>query len=202
VLIPHKNWNGKEQLTFFASDGIFEISDFVNVTIIPINDAPEAVFINKPENGLTAKDSTLLIFQGNATDPDLIYGDELSFKWYSDKDGVLGIGRSLSDVRLKPGRHRVTLMVTDSSNLNGTASINITIVHPKEPSEELTSLIVVSPIVIILIIVAIFIILRYLRHRRDESENSEKNDKTNTRLATGVKEEQEDSVDKLDNTNQ
>ena len=92
-------------------------------------------------------------------------------------------------------------MVIDSSNLNDTASINITIVNPKEPSEELSNLIVVSLVVIILIIVVIFIILRYLSYRRVNEEKLKKNGKTNIKLAVDEEEEYEESIDKIDNTN-
>jgi uncharacterized membrane protein len=64
-------------------------------------------------------------------------------------------------------------MVTDSSNLNDTATINITVVRPKVPSGDYSGLIVMSSLTIIIIVVVIFIIIWYLRRRRENVEKSE-----------------------------
>ena len=58
LLIPEKDWNGQEILTFYANDSVFEISDQVTITVIGINDAPGLPTILEPKDGAVFKNTT------------------------------------------------------------------------------------------------------------------------------------------------
>ena len=91
---------------------------------------------------------------GNCSDPDLPYGDILTFTWYSSINKKLGVGKNLSNVKLEPGEHTITLEVSDKANQKLSTSINVTI-------EKTTAVEVNKPVqsnilgVIILIIIII-----------------------------------------------
>jgi len=116
ILIPEKNWNGKETLYFYASDGISNISDVINITITPINDPPGPAIIISPQNGRKFQDSTKINFSAICSDPDLIYGDKLTFEWSSNISGIFGIGNNLTDIYLTEDAHQITLKVKDQAN--------------------------------------------------------------------------------------
>ncbi len=80
IIAPELNWNGKETLTFYANDSVFEISQEITITITPINDPPGPIEIIKPQNGLIIFEGDLLDFSAKCSDPDLPYGDNLSFQ--------------------------------------------------------------------------------------------------------------------------
>ena len=82
---PKENWSGIETLTFTANDSKIEISDDVEVTILPINDAPTSAIIMLAK--MTYYEGKYQPAIGNATDVDIPYGDELSFTWYSNISG-------------------------------------------------------------------------------------------------------------------
>ena len=117
ILRPDKNWNGQEELTFYADDGEFEFWDDVVITVTAVNDAPGPAKIISPKEGFETNDTTPIIFEGSCDlDPDLVYGDELTLSWSSNISGELGTGPTLKNIVLDGGMHEITLTVTDSEN--------------------------------------------------------------------------------------
>ncbi len=134
VLRPEKDWNGEEVITFYASDGIAaknaEILAIIVVTTV--NDLPGPVEIITPENNIELEHGTLLNFQANCTDPDLPYGDVLTYTWSSDIIGEME-GKTLNDILLPVGKHIITVEVTDQEGASSEASIEIDVLKSDNP---------------------------------------------------------------------
>jgi parallel beta-helix repeat protein len=129
ILEPKANWNGREDLTFYASDSDFpEIPYTITVIVTPVNDPPGLAQILKPNDGTEFDEGMALEFIGSCVDPDEEYGDVLTFKWISSKTGELGTGAKLTDITPEAGEHTIPLEVADKAGLKSTASITITII--------------------------------------------------------------------------
>jgi parallel beta-helix repeat protein len=196
VLVPKYNWNGREDLTFYASDSDFpEIPYTITVIVTPVNDPPGLAQILKPNDGTEVDEGTVLEFIGSCVDPDEEYGDVLTFKWASSKSGELGTGAKLTDVTPEAGEHTVTLEVSDKAGMKSTASITITIIGddttPDDGTDDdikdtddtdkdssawgdnNTMLTILAVIIIIIIAVIMFFILRKRRGAKEEGGEAE-----------------------------
>ncbi len=122
-IIPYENWNGEENIQIIANDSQSEVSINIKLKIKPVNDHPTDVRIDC--ESIYFFNSTQNAF-GNATDPDLIYGDDLNFKWTSNITGDIGYGMVIN-LSLTPGFHRVTLTVYDSGGLTNSTSVEVRI---------------------------------------------------------------------------
>ncbi len=127
TLKPSLNWNGDEILTFFASDGKVEIFDDVKITVTAVNDPPDPPVIINPKNNTVIDDGDRLDFEGSGTDPDLIYGDGLTYNWTSNISGELGEGKTLSNLVLPIGSHLITLTAIDKAAKTANTTIIITV---------------------------------------------------------------------------
>ena len=117
-LKPRQDWNGFEILTFYANDSYSEVSDQVNVTVLPVNDPPNELSI-KFDEFLVYYEGRNQPVWGNGSDPDIPYGDELTFSWFSNRTGKIGIGKSIN-LSLPTGSYQIILNVTDSANAYST----------------------------------------------------------------------------------
>jgi len=130
------NWNGKETLTFFASDGDEEIFDDVKIEITGINDPPTDILIHAPVNNTFFYEDETINFEGGAKDVDLIYNDALAYSWSSNISGVIGSGSTLNDNKLQVGVHLITLTVTDREKAMIKATIVIEIIPKEIPPDD------------------------------------------------------------------
>ena len=73
------------------------------------NMAPTAVIASPPEGARFSGEDTITLSATGSTDPE---GDQLTFKWTSDVDGVLGTDEYI-EVYLSEGTHEITLEVGD-----------------------------------------------------------------------------------------
>lgn len=206
VIKPEENWNGQEVLIFSASDGIYEISDDVVITVTPVNDAPENAEIVRPENGLVTNDSTIVYFSGKCDDLDLNYGDELEYMWVLNDMQIISREIEFSET-LSAGVYKVTFMIFDSSDASTNTSVTITVeksggseppeIPPGTPEDENKTeskiedhsiLFLVTGFSIIFIIL-IFVILNFqLLKRRISSKHANNNiKKQNKRQEPGLK---------------
>jgi parallel beta-helix repeat protein len=134
ILKPEKDWNGKEILTFYASDAVFnDVPEMVEISVTPVNDPPEIPKIIKPENNQQITENDKIELKGQCFDLDLIYGDKLILKWHSNISGELGEGEIITDLSLKPGEHLIKLKVTDSHNTFSIAYINLSVLTVTKP---------------------------------------------------------------------
>jgi len=135
ALRPEKDWNGQETLTFFASDGYEEVSASVKVTITYVNDPPIDLLITRPKNNTVIKQGEPIDFIGSADDVDMVYGDELTFSWSSNKSGWFGEGVVLSDMVLPSGIHEIKLKVKDNNNANNETFVILNITSSGEDGD-------------------------------------------------------------------
>lgn len=122
-----------------VSDGINTICDDSDEPFTVSLKSPQAMIIS-PEQDAHYQYGEQVVMQGMGFDPeDGQLPDGPSYRWSSDRDGLLGEGRGLWGLPLSAGRHVLTLAVTDSSGNTGIASVEIIIgeeitgEHPSEP---------------------------------------------------------------------
>jgi len=188
ILKPKKDWNGLETLIFYASDGLFEISDSVTINVTAVNDPPDTAEIISPLDGIAVREdkSESMNFIAICNDPDLPYGDMLTFEWFSNSIGKLGEGKFLKEISLPVGEHLITVEVSDLASEKSSTSINIFISpstkpqvqEPKKPGEvgekpkdtqTSTYILIGATIIIIILIILIpllFIMLRRKKQRQ------------------------------------
>ena len=170
TLKPEKDWCGTERLTFYANDSKWEISYEIAVSVTNVNDPPGVPEIIKPNNNLKITESDKLDFAGNCTDPDLPYGDVLTYRWKSSIDQQLGVGQELNGILLTPGEHTITLEVSDKAGKKASNTINIDVSKKSKGSDhdegDPNMLFGVVILVIIIIIVLILVFLFISRRRK------------------------------------
>ena len=189
ILQPRKDWNGEETLTFYCSDGVKEIYDNVTIIVTFVNDPPTHVQIIHPKDYIKIFEKEPLNFESIADDPDLIYGDKISFKWSSNIIGELGTDRNLTDIYLGIGKHLVTLEVTDSYGASTIAKVRITVIDQPELKKNgnLNYILAISVVVSILVIISIIIL--FLQFRRKKSKNEGKEPKIITDQTISIQSE-------------
>ena len=94
-----------------------------------VNDKPTVKIISPPEYQTikTFNVNENITFQGQADDPDLPYGDFLTYKWTSDKDGEFGSSLIVNKNDLSIGEHMIEFMAEDSFGESSTTFIRIII---------------------------------------------------------------------------
>jgi hypothetical protein len=105
-----------------AFDGLHFITALSDPISVP--EKPPSVWIFAPNNGAIVPAGQLVHLHGDGADPELGLIPEENLIWISDKDGILGYGRSIS-VNLSPGTHTITLQGTDLSGQIATAQIRL-----------------------------------------------------------------------------
>jgi len=128
IIEPRPDQAGEGFVRIQASDG--EESSFLIVGVIvqEVPDPPSRVSILSPINGSVLIPGVPVLFHADAADPDIPYGDNLTFRWFSDRDGALNILGSHSETLyavLSPGEHRILLEVRDNNNTPVTDSVTI-----------------------------------------------------------------------------
>ncbi len=95
---------------------------------------PPVVAITAPTTPLTITQGTSVAFTGSASDPE--QGALTSqLTWRSNLDDQIGTGGAFSTSALTVGTHTITASVTDSGELTGSATVNVT-VNPAGPTNQ------------------------------------------------------------------
>jgi len=168
ILRPEKNWNGQETLIFYAHDELFNISDDVTITVTPVNDLPGPAIIIRPGNQTEFTHDQPIHLEAVCTDPDLPYGDDLTFTWSSSISGDLGVGDNLTNIKLPAGDHIITLVVTDQEGMSSTATVHLTVLKDLGTEGDDPSYLVLSIVVLIIVIALILILFIILRRKKEE----------------------------------
>ncbi len=117
LIIPNSNWSGYEMGNFTAHFDEGTIFQTIMIDVLPVNDAPSGLSIEMPSEPVFTGD--MFYLNGSADDPDIPYGDDNIFSWYSNISGFLGNGSSLY-LDLPVGSHEILLNVTDLLGEKGT----------------------------------------------------------------------------------
>jgi Big-like domain-containing protein len=118
-LVSMENWSGDTEILIRASDGIASVDLTIPVKVLPENDVPMGLMIIFVDPAY--HEGELGSMKAIAIDPDIVYGDSLTYQWSSDISGDLGSGKELI-VELPHGDHMIKLTVSDSNR----ESVNIT----------------------------------------------------------------------------
>ena len=122
---------GNHSLLAAVSDGEFNISAGWNLTVSNVDRPPQGVRILSPTNGTRGAYRAVVNLSGEASDPD---GDQLAFTW-KDTDGtIIGTGTAVGTRTLKPGKHTITLEVSDG-NMTVSDSVALTVGAPPAVSK-------------------------------------------------------------------
>jgi hypothetical protein len=161
ILVPEKDWSGEDIITFYASDGSYEIYDIIKIIVKPVNDRPRFVEIISPQNGLEIEDGELLDFIGNSIDPDVEYGDVLTYFWSSNLTGDFGQGAQLNNIKLGPGSHRITLTVSDKHGKFEHEFIKVNVLEKthSDPAGDGNFILAVVMGIVVLVILLLLILL-------------------------------------------
>ncbi len=97
-------------LKFTASDGQYNISHPVKITIKNINQAPKITSIT-PNDDISVRVNEPIIFQANAIDPD---NDPLKYEWsFSLHESNIRGTNTIERTFIEPGDKKVTLTISD-----------------------------------------------------------------------------------------
>jgi len=123
-LTPAYDWAGIEVLSFKASDSQYSVFSNFTVNVTQVNDAPFDVEITFLED--LYRENSSQMTQGFAKDVDLVYGDKLTYTWFSNVSGRIGQG-ALRNLSLPEGMHTITLNVSDTSGTwaNATRTLEV-----------------------------------------------------------------------------
>lgn len=97
-----------------VNDSVTIVSVSWNLTVINVNRAPSPadVRVSFPPEGSTFDEGAKIHFIGLGSDPD---GDALTFQWYEGTK-LLGTGADFNTTKLSPGKHNITLKVSDATS--------------------------------------------------------------------------------------
>lgn len=173
---PREHWSGEDNITFKAKDSEYFAFATIEVQVLPVNDPPEQVEITLESLDLVEGGEQLA--QGNATDPDLLFGDTLTYKWYLVGVGEIGEGKWIN-LSLPEGDHTIMLNVTDSEKAFSTETLEVyvkakpyvpppvddddDIEPPVEPKDDTTQILLIFLGGFILLLIGVMIIFAVFR---------------------------------------
>ncbi|MCU0799757.1 MAG: hypothetical protein MUC62_08825, partial [Candidatus Thermoplasmatota archaeon] len=115
--------------------------------------------------------------RGNATDPDLEYGDSLTYKWSTLETGTLGEGEMIN-LSLPAGTFNIVLNITDWVGESVEIIQEITIQErvidgsPDNESSSYTIPIIIAVIITIVIMIAMIALIIILKNRKEDEEDT------------------------------
>ncbi len=119
---------GNHSINLSVSDGQSVASEVIWIVILNANDAPNVTIFWPNATNVSMVENFTLFFNQSSTDPDLAYGDAVSYSWKID-----GIEQSTnSSWTYAPnftaaGLHNVSFIVRDLIGLNATLKWNVTV---------------------------------------------------------------------------
>ncbi|MFW3146333.1 MAG: right-handed parallel beta-helix repeat-containing protein [Thermoplasmatota archaeon] len=168
TITPRSNWAGEDKVLFSASDGEYSKSIEVGIMVENSNDAPYDLQITAELRYIEGGDQWV---SASARDPDLDYGDVLTYTWSSNISGDIGEGASIN-LSLGPGKHLITLRVTDSGGAFAERTFEVEILpkeeeEPTEPEEggiPIWAWGIIAVVILIIIFLVIFVLIRRRKH--------------------------------------
>ena len=110
-------------------------SQDINITVFNVNDPPSLDYVCN--DSVNAEEDTLFECEINATDPDLIFGDNLTFSanetWFLLTQNGSNATVSFTANDSQVGSWFINISVTDSSNAQDSKVINVTVTNISDP---------------------------------------------------------------------
>lgn len=114
-------------LRVIVSDGVNTAQDESDGAF-RVDSKPPDVSIIYPVDGVAVPVGGLVILEASASDlEDGPISDGMRFRWFSSLEGELGVGRRLFYDDLLPGRHQLSVRVTDSEGNVAAAQVSLTV---------------------------------------------------------------------------
>ncbi|UCE73636.1 MAG: hypothetical protein JSV56_11510 [Methanomassiliicoccales archaeon] len=134
-----ENWFGEEEVTFIASDGEFEVSDVVLVTVNPINDAPKSkVNLDSMDLNAATPSKTLLLEDYFEDVDDEVLTYEISGNVHIESKIDTQKGELiLSAPEDWSGEEVITLSATDSSGKESSVQIVVLVARGSDSSGQI-----------------------------------------------------------------
>jgi hypothetical protein len=130
-----------------------------DLTVVHVNHPPTGAVIKYPLDGARLKEGDQMFLDGTAKDSDK--GDTLEYSWL-DNGEPAGIGKNIS-VKLKPGKHTITLEVSDATETVST-EINIEIIKKEQVTVATSGMMViggaVAAVLALLVVVGVLVMTR------------------------------------------
>jgi hypothetical protein len=117
------------KITVTDRGGLNASAEF-KITVTDVNDPPRNVKILTPVNGTTFKEGENMELSASAIDDD---DDMLGYHWFADGEPI-GVGKELSAKGLRPGKHNLTVEVSDGIATNSSAPVQILVM--KKPQAK------------------------------------------------------------------
>ncbi|MEO8334225.1 MAG: PKD domain-containing protein [bacterium] len=134
--------------TTFSAPGVYSVTltvadagGLTNTIVKQIavgNQSPSAT-IASPSNNASFLQGVVVTLSGSATDPEDGVLSGASLAWRSSRDGVIGVGVSVSTASLSVGTHAISLLATDAQGAVDTATVTITIVTNQAPTAAIAA---------------------------------------------------------------
>jgi len=127
----------------WASDGIHTASDTSDATFTVSNNVP-VIRIDEPADEAVVATGQTVRLEAEAYDIDTGSLSSQYLDWYSDRDGYLGAGDTMS-VTLSEGRHTIRLDANDGRGGQASSSVRVTVVADLDDLPAVGNGLVVSP---------------------------------------------------------
>jgi hypothetical protein len=92
------------------------------------------VTILSPEDQTMVAEGEAVDLSGECDDPDIPYGDTLSYSWKTSRLGILGYGEVLAHAVLPVGHHRIKLTVEDDRGETSSSAVSLYVL-PSETTD-------------------------------------------------------------------
>ncbi len=155
---PRQNHVGTHRVTVTVEDGKGGAhSKSFDIVVVNVNDRPVIKTV-LPQNASVFAEGVEVRFQGDARDED---GDLLTYTWKLGGK-TLGTGATFATKALRPGKHTITLAVSDG---NATAERDV-LLEVEGGAGGGVSMAVIGAIVLVVVVVLVVVALLALRSRR------------------------------------
>lgn len=115
-------------LTVVDSHGSAD-STSISITVNPESNTIPTATITSPSSGTTYNHGNFVEFTGTGYDPEDNWLSGNSLVWYSNKDGQIGTGNTVTTNFLSGGTHTISLIATDSHSTSNTATITLIVIN-------------------------------------------------------------------------
>lgn len=176
-LLATNDMVGNHTITITATDGSAAVNTTLVIEVLNKNDPPHKPVIQMDPGRFSIVNGERSTLKADAFDPDLLWGDTLSYRWSSNISGVLGDGAEI-EVELPPGNHLLTAEVTDSAGLKNYSSVIVEVSErglvKKEVMDTPMLMLMIGGISLLSgILIALFILA--LARRKKEEEGPKEN---------------------------